>query len=137
LPAEVSADDTVLRNPTFWNTGSRSSNPDQPYSTMALERAGIMAAYANLVEQAILGPCGAGGTHSPHEQELLASTGKGRPAGIIIANGMPGSPFSFKTVAHPVNESLEASTDLSPSLRIAPPAGGTSASNGREGKRWT
>jgi hypothetical protein len=44
---------------------------------MALERARVMAAYANLVEQAILGPCGAAATCSPHEQELLASTGKG------------------------------------------------------------
>jgi hypothetical protein len=103
---------------------------------MALERARIMAVFANLVEQAILGPCGAAASFSPHEQELLTSTGKGRPAGIITANMIPDSPFSFKNVAHPVNESLEASTNLSPSLRIAPPAGGTSASNGREGKRW-
>jgi hypothetical protein len=104
---------------------------------MVLERAIVMATIANLVEQAILGPYEAAASISPHEQELLTSTGKGRPAGIIIANRMPDSLFSFKTVAHPVNESLEASTNLSPSLRIAPPAGGTSASNGREGKRWS
>src|ERR1700739_345177 len=98
---------------------------------MARERARVMAAYANLVEQAILGSCGAVASCSSHEQELLASTGKGHPCGIIIDNRMPGSPLPLKTVAHPINESLEASTNLSPSLRIAPPAGGTSASNGR------
>jgi len=106
-------------------------------STMVLERARVLAAYANLVEQAILGSCEAAASCSSHEQELLASTGKDRPAGVIIANRLPGSPLSFKTVAHPVNESLEASTSLSFSLRIASPAGATSASNGREGKRWT
>jgi hypothetical protein len=104
---------------------------------MALERATKIAAYANLVEQAILGPSGAGASCSPYEQELLASTGKYRPASITIANRVLGLPFSFKTMAHPVKELLEASTNLSLSLRIAPLAGDTFASNGREGKRWT
>lgn len=96
-----------------------------------------MATYANLVEQAILGPRGAGVSRSPYEQELLTLTGKGRPARITIANRVLGLSFSFKTVAHPIKELLEASTNLLPSLKMAPPAGGTSASNGREGKRWT
>jgi hypothetical protein len=101
---------------------------------MVLERAITTAAYVNLVEQAILGPSGAGTSCSPYE---LTSTGKGRPASITMTNRVPGLSFSLKTVAHPVKEWLEASTNLSPSSRIAPPAGGTSASNGREGKRWT
>jgi hypothetical protein len=103
---------------------------------MALARAKTMAAYANSVEQAILGPNGAGASCSPYEHELLTSTGKGRPAGIITANRVLDSPFSFKTMAHPVNGLLEASTNLPPSLRIAPPVGGTSANIGREGKSW-
>jgi hypothetical protein len=103
---------------------------------MTLERATKMATYANLIEQAIHGRSGAGVSCSPYEQELLASTGKGRPASITIANRVLGLPFSLKTVAHPVKDLLEASTNLLPSLRMAPPAGGTSASNGREGKRW-
>jgi hypothetical protein len=93
-----------------------------------------MAAYTNLVEQAILGPSGAGTLCSPYE---LTSTGKGRPASITMANKVSGLPFPFKTAAYPVKELLEASTNLSPLLRIAPLVGDTSASNGREGKRWT
>src|SRR4051794_26012631 len=104
---------------------------------MALQRASKIAVFVNLMGQAVLDPSGAGASCSLHEQKLLTSTGKSRPAGIVIANRVPGSSSSIKTVAHSVNDSLEASTNLSLLLRIAPPAGDTSASNGREGKRWT
>src|SRR5947209_6495945 len=113
----------VLRNLVFWSMGSRLSDLDQPSSTMALERAAKIATYANLVEQVILDLSGAGASCSPREQELLASIGKDRPASITRANRVPGLQFSFKTVTHPVNELLEASTNLSSLLRIIPPAG--------------
>jgi hypothetical protein len=96
-----------------------------------------MEAYTNLMEQAILVPNGANASCSPHGLGLFTSRGKDHPAGGIIANRVPGSLSSFKIAADPISKLLEASTNLSPSLRIAPPAGDTSAGNGRESKRWT